>query len=124
MSIEGGDSKSVSEILMKLSSNINIETSGNYNIKASNVTIDASEIITINGATKVDLNPDGFTPLEPLGTSKVPVDFAGNEKSGYGKENVLVDTVLTPAGDYNPNTLSQNTITSVLDNKPLSFEEL
>lgn len=124
MSLEGGDSKTAAEVLMKLSSDINIETSGDYNIKASNVTIDASEVVTINGATKVDLNPDGFTPLASLGSSKVPVDFAGNPKDGYTKENVLVDTVLTPAGEYNPNTLPQDVIDSTLNKTPLTIDQL
>lgn len=124
MSLEGGDSETAAEILMKLSSDIKIETSGDYQIKSKNFTIDALDTVTINGATKIDLNPEGFVHLESLGTSKTPVDFAGNEIDGRGKENILVDTVLTPSGDYNPNTLNEKTIESVLNGNPLSADIL
>lgn len=124
MSLEGGDSATAAEILMKLSSNIRLETSGNYQIKAKNVTIDASNIVTINGATKLDLNPTDFVPLESLGNPSTPVDFAGDTISGRDKENILVDTTLNPAGEYNPNTLPKNVIDSVLGNIPLSTDLL
>lgn len=192
ISMEGGDTASTAETLMKMSSSFKLETPADFQIKAKNFTLDieeATEIKTktllvevedttkiktksfqldttnetniltgmfntttklgvlqlnsmgtavinavglISGtAPKIDLNgavipptviqpiTDIVEPLELLGAPKVPVDFKGDAVEGRKEEQVLVDTTLNPAGEYNPNTLSENVINSVLNNIPI-----
>jgi predicted chitinase len=175
MSMEGGDTASTAETLMKMSSSFKLETPADFQIKANTFTLDiatdtkiktktflleteeTSEIKTgtfktqtltgalelksfsnINmtapgnfavSALKVDLNPvapvvisaisNKVDSLTLLGAPKVPVDFAGNPVKDRQEEQVLVDTVLTPVGVYNPNSLTETVIDSVLDNIPL-----
>lgn len=151
MSLEGGDTQSTAETLMKMSSAIRYETSDAFEIKAKSFKVevdDAAEIKSgsfkaesISGnlelkssdeinilssnnfnvtGTEVQLNPpsavsiDSITTIANLGTPQKPVDFAGNEIANRDEEHVLVDTVLTPAGEYNPNTLNDKVIENVL----------
>jgi predicted chitinase len=189
ISLEGGDTSSTAETLMKMSSSFKLETPADFQIKAKTFTLDIetdtkiktktllveveettkiktksfqldttneTNILTgmFNTTTKlgalqlnsmgtavinavglisntapiINLNSgaippvvippitDKVEPLALLGAPKVPVDFAGNEIKDREKEQVLVDTVLTPAGTYNPNTLNKNVIDSVLNN--------
>lgn len=176
ISMEGGDTASTAETLMKMSSSFKLETPADFQIKAKTFTLDietdtkiktntflleteeTSEIKTgtfktetltgdlelksfsninmtanvdlaASALIKVDLNPvvpvvisaisNKVESLALLGSPKVPVDFAGNPVKDRQEEPVLVDTVLNPAGEYNPNTLSKNIIDSVLDSIPL-----
>jgi predicted chitinase len=150
MSLEGGDTQSTAETLMKMSSAIRYETSDAFEIKAKSFKVEVEETAEIKSKTtqidtseKLILNASGnleakgqqiqlnsgesytpITPIDNLGEPKKPVDFAGNEIDGREKENVLVDTVLNPAGEYNPNTLPKNVIDSVLGDIPLSSDAL
>lgn len=155
MSLEGGDTASTAETLMKMSSSIKYETADAFEIKAKSFKLDienATEIKTgsfkaqtltgnlelqsvgtavINAtdllsstSTKIDLNGakldiTDIAPLVALGAPKVPVDFKGDEIKDREKEQVLVDTVLNPAGEYNPNTLSKTVIDNILGGIPL-----
>ena len=151
MSLEGGDTQSTAETLMKMSSAIRYETSDAFEIKAKSFKVevdDTAEIKSgafkaesINGnlelkssdeinilssnnfnvtGAEVQLNPssavsiDSITTIANLGTPQKPVDFAGNEIANRDEEHVLVDTVLTPSGEYNPNTLNDKVIENVL----------
>ena len=161
MSLEGGDTESTAETLMKMSSSIKYETPEAFEIKAKSFKLDIAESTELKSGTfkvesttgntelkssseinmlssgninatgtQIQLNPptdvtiDSITSLDNLGTSKQPVDFAGNEIQNRDKENILVDTVLNPAGEYNPNTLNKNVIDSVLNDIPLSSDIL
>lgn len=192
MSMEGGDTASTAETLMKMSSSFKLETPADFQIKANTFTLDiatdtkiktktflleteettkiktdkfqldgttSTDILTgmfnttttmgvlqlnslatavINAPTiismtsaKIDLNgaaippviinaiEDKVEPLVALGAPKVPVDFKGDVVEGREKEQVLVDTVLNPIGEYNPNTLPITLMDSILDNIPL-----
>ena len=150
ISLEGGDTASTAETLMKMSSSIKFETPAAFEIKANsfklevagateiksgtivaraiagNLSLNSSATTVINASSLVsatagiiDLNGAGVTvpsisgiPL--LGSSKIPVDFAGNPIPGRGAEQVLVDTSLNPTGVFNPLTLTKNTIDDVL----------
>jgi hypothetical protein len=74
--------------------------------------------IDLNGTaippTPITKISDKVEPLALLGAPKVPVDFGGDAVTGRKEEQVLVDTTLTPAGTYNPNTLKETVIDSVL----------
>jgi len=100
--------------------------------------INAPTIIAMTSA-KIDLNG---TPIPPvpittitaiedkveslvlLGAPKVPVDFKGDAVKDREKEQVLVDTTLNPAGEYNPNTLSKSVIAQSLSGIPFVGEAL
>ena len=129
ISMEGGDTQSTAETLMKLSGDIKIETDGAYQIKAKSIQFDTTETLKLNSGgqlsakgTKINLNdPDEtITPLEKLGAKKKPTDFKGDTIPGRQEEHVLVETVLNPAGTYNPNTVSETVVDSILNNIPLS----
>lgn len=180
MSMEGGDTASTAETLMKMSSSFKLETPADFQIKAKNFTLDIEEdtkiktktyLLETEETTKiktgtfktqtmtgdlelksssninmtaaihlaataviVDLNPpvpvvispisDKVEPLALLGAPKVPVDFKGDAIKDRKKEQVLVDTVLNPAGEYNPFTLSKTVLDSVLGGIPLVGEIL
>jgi len=152
MSMEGGDTASTAETLMKMSSSFRLETPADFQIKAKTFTLDiedsteiktgtfktqtltgnlelqgfktavlnAPNIISMT-STKIDLNGanipiSNIEPLQLLGAPKVPVDFKGDAITGRKEEQVLVDTILTPAGTYNPNTLNKTVIDNVLNN--------
>lgn len=156
MSMEGGDTASTAETLMKMSSSFRLETPADFQIKANTFTLDIATTTNIKTGTfktetltgnielksasainilgagnlnatapRIELNPtspvsiSSISPLSLLGAPKVPVDFKGDAISGREQEQVLVDTVLTPAGTYNPNTLPENVIDSVLNKTPL-----
>jgi len=156
MSLEGGDTASTAETLMKMSSSIKYETSEAFEIKAKSFKVDVSETAEIKAAsiktestagnteiksssnvnvfatdnvnatgTNIELNPtspvtiESITPLTQLGTSKVPVDFKGDPIDGRDEELILVDTILTPAGTYNPNSLNKGVMDAVLNNVAL-----
>lgn len=155
MSLEGGDTASTAETLMKMSSSIKYETADAFEIKAKSFKLDienATEIKTgsfkaqtltgnlelqsvstavINAtdllsstSTKIDLNGakldiTDIAPLVALGAPKVPVDFAGDPVKDREKEQVLVDTVLNPSGEYNPLTLPKTIIDDVLSGIPI-----
>jgi|688.fasta_scaffold00052_11 predicted chitinase len=128
ISMEGGDTQSTAETLMKLSGDIKIETDGAYQIKAKSIQFETTETLKLNAGgqlsakgTKINLNdPDETIPtLDKLGTPKKPVDFKGDTKSNT-EEHVLVDTSLNPAGEFNPNTLSESVMDSVINKLPLS----
>ena len=191
MSMEGGDTASTAETLMKMSSSFKLETPADFQIKAKNFTLDIAESTKIKTKTflmetkesskiktdtfqldsktstkiltglfntttqgvmqlnsggiavinavgtfsatspKIDLNGAAVaaTVIEPiseeikaldlLGAPKVPVDFGGDEIKDRKEEQILVDTTLTPAGAYNPNTLPQTLIDSVLNDLPI-----
>jgi predicted chitinase len=191
MSMEGGDTASTAETLMKMSSSFKLETPADFQIKAKTFTLDiedSTEIKTktfllqteettkiktdmfqLDGTTStdiltgmfnttttmgilqlnstgtaiinanatlsatagfIDLNgtaipptpitaiSDKVEPLVLLGAPKVPVDFAGDPVKDRKEEQVLVDTVLNPAGEYNPNTLSKSIIEYALTGIP------
>jgi len=95
--------------------------------------INAPTIIAMTSA-KIDLNgtpippvpittitaiEDKVEPLVLLGAPKVPVDFAGDPVKDRKEEQVLVDTVLNPAGVYNPFTLPKTLIDDVLGGIPV-----
>jgi predicted chitinase len=161
MSMEGGDTASTAETLMKMSSSFRLETPADFQIKANTFTLDIAtdtkiktgtflaqtltgdlqlkssmNINSLSGAmfnvtgTQVQLNPPSpvvipsIEELPLLGAAKKPVDFAGNEIKDRAKENVLVDTTLNPAGEFNPNTLKGNTIASLLEGSPLPADVL
>ena len=151
MSLEGGDTTSTAETLMKMSSNFKLETEKAFEIKANSMKFDITNAIEIKSssyqlqtsgnislgsgdtigmiAPKIENNNPSTTfpsisSLTKLGTSQTPVDFAGNQISGRGKENTLVNTYLTPMGSYNPNTLPKNVVDSVLNKTPLSADLL
>jgi predicted chitinase len=197
MSMEGGDTASTAETLMKMSSSFKLETPADFQIKANTFTLDvatdtkiktktllveveettkiktdkfqldtktdtkiltgtfntttntgilqlnsvATAVINAGGiisatAPKIDLNgaaipptvitaiSDKVEPLPLLGAPKVPVDFKGDPVKDRKEEQVLVDTVLNPAGTFNPNTLSDVVIDSVLNNIPLVGDAL
>lgn len=161
LSLEGGDTASTAETLMKMSSSFKLETAADFQIKANTFTLDIATATniktgtfktqTLTGdielksasdinmlgidnlnatATRIDFNPDtpvsitSISPLSLLGAPKVPVDFKGDAISGREKEQVLVDTVLTPMGAYNPNTLPKPVVDSVLNKTPLSADLL
>ena len=146
ISLEGGDTASTAETLLKMSSSIKFETEKAFEIKADSMKFDIARTIEMKGASyqlqtsgnislgsgdtigmiapKIENNNPSttfpsITALTKLGTSQVPVDFAGNQISGRGKENTLVNTYLTPMGSYNPNTLPKNVVDSVLNKTPL-----
>jgi hypothetical protein len=161
LSLEGGDTASTAETLMKMSSSFKLETAADFQIKANTFTLDIATATNIKTGTfktetlignielksasainmlgignlnatapRIDFNPDtpvsitSIDPLSLLGSSKVPVDFKGDAISGREKEQVLVDTVLTPMGEYNPNTLPKTVVDSVLNKTPLSEDLL
>lgn len=151
LSLEGGDTASTAETLMKMSSSIKFETEKAFEIKAASMKFDIASTIEMKSssyqlqtsgnislgsgdtigmiAPKIENNnPSTTFPsislLTKLGTSQTPVDFAGNQISGRGKENTLVNTYLTPMGSYNPNTLPKNVVDSVLNKTPLSADLL
>ena len=160
MSMEGGDTASTAETLMKMSSSFKLETPADFQIKAKTFTLDietATEIKTgtfktqtltgnlelqafktavLNApniismtSTKIDLNGanipiSNIEPLVLLGDPKVPVDFKGDAVKDREKEQVLVDTTLNPAGEYNPNTLSKSVIAQSLSGIPFVGEAL
>ena len=153
MSLEGGDTASTAETLLKMSSSIRYETERAFEVKAKTLKFDIAEQLEMIGGTvnfqsvsgnfgiksafdiksvcasgdfgvtgaTVNLNPpvsitiDDISILDQLGVPQKPVDFAGKEIKGRSEENVLVNTILTPAGTYNPNTLNQNVIDSVIN---------
>ena len=192
ISMEGGDTASTAETLMKMSSSFKLETPADFQIKAKTFTLDiedsteiktktfllqteettkiktdkfqldgttSTDILTgmfnttttigalqlnstgtaiinanavisatagfidLNGVpippTLIDAISDKVEPLALLGAPKVPVDFAGDPVKDRKEEQVLVDTVLNPAGEYNPNTLSNVVIDSLLGGIPL-----
>ena len=146
ISMEGGDTKSTAETLMKLSGDIKIETDGAYQIKSKSFKLDIAETIEFKSKTlqsdtgetltlnasgnliakgkKISLNgsesPTAIKALDKLGEKKKPVDFKGEEIKNREEEHVLVDTTLNPAGKYNPNTLNDSLVDSILNNLPLS----
>lgn len=160
ISMEGGDTASTAETLMKMSSSFKLETPADFQIKAKSFTLDIEDAthiktgsfktqttsgkLELKVASELDIIATGDilldtphfdvngTPvsissidsLSPLGAPKVPVNFAGDAIEGRGQEQVLVDTVLTPAGEYNPNTLSDTVIDSVLNELPIPTEIL
>ena len=161
MSLEGGDTQTTAETLMKLSSNIKIETSEAYQIKAKSFKLDIEDGIELKGGSvtvestaddvsiksnsniktlssnntlmtgaTVELNPDipvsidSISTLDNLGTLTKPITFGGDIIEDRAEENVLVDTVLNPAGEYNPNTLPKSVIDSVLGDIPLAADIL
>ena len=72
--------------------------------------------VVIPPITKIS---DKVEPLALLGAPKIPVDFGGDDITGRGQEQVLVDTVLNPAGKYNPLTLPKTLIDNVLGGIPI-----
>ena len=161
ISLEGGDTATTAETLMKLSSNIKIETSAAYQIKAKSFKLDIEEGTEIKSGTisvestagditakssgnitsvssgdfgvtgaNVWLNPDtpytidSLNPIDNLGELTKPLTFGGDIIEDRPEEHILVDTVLNPAGEYNPNTLSKSVIDSVLDGIPLASDIL
>jgi len=183
ISMEGGDTASTAETLMKMSSSFKLETPADFQIKANTFTLDvatdtkiktktllveveettkiktdkfqldtktdtkiltgtfntttntgilqlnsvATAVINAGGiisatAPKIDLNgaaippnvitaiSDKVEPLPLLGAPKVPVDFAGDDIKDRKEEQVLVDTILNPAGEYNPLTISMGVL--------------
>ena len=160
MSMEGGDTASTAETLMKMSSSFKLETPADFQIKAKTFTLDIAEATSIKTgsfktqtltgnlelqsvgtavlnaptlismtSTKIDLNGTkkditDITPLAVLGSSKKPVDFAGNEIKDREKEQVLVETTLNPAGEFNPFTLSKSVIEQSLSGIPFVGEAL
>ena len=134
ISIEGGDSKigKGAPTYMKMSGDIQIETDGAYNIKAKTIQFDTSDSLVLNAlgqlsakGSMINLNDPDKTikALVKLGTEKKPVDFKGDTKSNT-KENVLVDTSLNPAGDFNPNTLKKSVVDTLIGGGTLSTEVL
>ena len=173
ISMEGGDTASTAETLMKMSSSFKLETPADFQIKAKTFTLDvetatkiktntfqldskistniltgifnttttmgmlqlnSSGIAVINAAdlisgtaARIDFNGNAISPLpiipiKPLpllGAPKVPVDFGGDPVKDRKEEQVLVDTVLNPAGKYNPLTLPKSIIDSVLGGIPI-----
>jgi predicted chitinase len=147
ISLEGGDTASTAETLLKMSSSIKFETEKSFEIKADSMKFDIANAIQMKSASyqlqtsgnislgsgdtigliapKIENNNPSttfpsITSLTKLGTSQVPVDFAGNQISGRSSENTLVNTYLTPMGTYNPNTLPKTVVDSVLNKIPLS----
>lgn len=155
MSMEGGDTASTAETLMKMSSSFKLETPADFQIKAKTFKLDIEEsteiktgsfktqtltgnlelqsvystvlnaptIISMTSA-KIDLNGvnipiTDISEIPLLGTTKKPVDFAGNEIKDRAEEQVLVETVLNPAGEYNPFTLPKTLIDDVLSGIPI-----
>ena len=192
ISMEGGDTASTAETLMKMSSSFKLETPADFQIKANTFTLDVATdtkirtktflmeteettkiktdsfqldaktdtkiltgtfntttntgvlqlnsnttavinaiglisntapIINLNSGvippTTIDPIEDKVEPLALLGAPKVPVDFKGAIVKDRKEEQVLVDTVLNPAGIFNPNTLSKTILDSVLGGIPL-----
>lgn len=145
ISMEGGDTKSTAETLMKLSGDIKIETEGAYQIKAKSFKLDIAEAIEFKSktsqsdtsetltlksgstliaqGTKVSLNGGeevtAIVELPKLGEKKKPVDFKGDEIKDRDEEHVLVETTLNPAGEFNKDTLSDKVMDSVLNKLPL-----
>lgn len=155
ISMEGGDTSSTAETLMKMSSSFKLETPADFQIKAKSFTLDIEDATNIKTgsfktqttsgklelkvASELDIIATGDilldtphfdvngTPvsissidsLSPLGAPKVPVNFAGDAIEGRGQEQVLVDTVLNPAGEYNPETLPITLMDSILADIPL-----
>ena len=151
ISLEGGDTKSTAETLLKMSSNIKIETEKAFQIKADSLTFDIANSIQVKSSTyrlqssgnvsissgdtiglkapKIENNnPDtsfsDVSSLNKLGTPQKPVDFAGNQIAGRSEENTIVNTYLTPIGEYNPNSLPKNVVDSVLNKTPIAPEFL
>jgi predicted chitinase len=147
ISLEGGDTASTAETLLKMSSSIKFQTEKSFEIKADSMKFDIANAIQMKSASyqlqtsgnislgsgdtigliapKIENNNPSttfpsITSLTKLGTSQVPVDFAGNQISGRSSENTLVNTYLTPMGTYNPNTLPKTVVDSVLNKIPLS----
>ena len=191
ISMEGGDTASTAETLMKMSSSFKLETPADFQIKANTFTLDIAtdtkiktktllveveettkiktdkfqldtktdtkiltgtfnttatgklelnssvtavinaDFFSVTAPTKIDLNgdvipatsitaiSDKVEPLALLGAPKVPVDFAGDTVKDRKEEQVLVDTVLNPAGKYNPLTLPKTLIDNVLGGIPV-----
>lgn len=132
ISMEGGDTQSTAETLMKLSGDIKIETDGAYQIKAKSIQFDTTETLKLNATgqlsakgSKINLNDPDETidALEKLGAKKKPVDFKGDTKSD-SEEHVLVDTSLNPAGDFNPNSLKKSVVDTLIGGGELPKEVL
>ena len=107
IAIQGGNggkdangNPNLADTILKFNGNFKIETPGTYQIKSKDFIVDASNTVTINGKSRVDLNPPGFTPLDPLGTEQNRLNYDGTD-SGE-KEYVLVDTNLNPTDKVKP----------------------
>ena len=104
---------------------LQLNSVGTAVINASGLISATAGIINLNSGAipPVIIEPiepieDKVDPLALLGAPKVPVDFAGAPVKDRKEEQVLVDTVLNPAGEYNLNTLPKSVIEHALTGLP------